>query len=152
MRLQNDVTDEDMHDLCARLPALTHLELVGVTSKKLTANGLRAMSGLTALTYLNLTRCSNVTDAGVRELGGHTKLTELYLHGCSLVTNEGVQELRGLTKLTELCLNYCSKVTDKGLKHVTSPAIAYLGLFGTSTTQAGRDELKAALPALVICS
>jgi len=67
-----------------------------------------------------------VTDVGVRELRGLTALTELYLEGCTHVTDVGILHLSSLTKLTNL----------------------YLG--GTSTTQAGRDALKAALPALKV--
>ena len=52
LRLRNGVTDEGMHALCGRLPALTHLDLFAV--KSLTADGLRAVGGLTALTILNL--------------------------------------------------------------------------------------------------
>ena len=93
------VTDEGMHALCGRLPSLTYLWLVGVTS--LTADGLRAVGGLTALDTLELTGCSNVTDAVLWELRDLNALTHLFLRR-------------------------------------------------TSTTQAGRDALKAALPALTI--
>jgi len=57
--LRNGVTDKAMHALCGRLPALTRLDLRWVTS--LTAGGLRAVGGLTALAYLELDYC-NVTD------------------------------------------------------------------------------------------
>jgi len=66
LTLRNGVTDEGMHGLCARLPALTHLDLHGVTS--LTEEGLRAVGGLTTLTWLFLDMSSNVTDAVLREL------------------------------------------------------------------------------------
>jgi len=50
-RLHEDdgVTDEAIHALCARLPALTWLDLGEVES--LMADGLRAVGGLTALTF-----------------------------------------------------------------------------------------------------
>ena len=122
--LRDGVTDEVMRALCGRLPALTYLDLFEVTS--LTAAGLRAVGGLTALTYLNLTSCSNVTDAVL-------------------------WELRDLTALTTLYLNGCPDVTDAGLQHLTSlTALARLSLHGTSTTKAGQNALKAAVPALTI--
>jgi len=148
LRLRNGVTDEGMHALCGRLPALKILTLVEVTS--LTAGGLRAVGGLTALTCLNLALC-NVTDAVLRELRDLTSLTELNLTGCTLVTDVGVRELRGLTALTDLSLDGCTHVTDVGLQHCTSlTALFVLWLHGTSTIQAGRNALKAALPALTI--
>ncbi len=148
LRLRNGVTDEVMHALCGRLPALKFLYLDGVTS--LTADGLRAVGGLTTLTYLNLGYC-NVTDAVLRELRGLTELSELWLYGCTLVTDVGVRELRDLTALRTLGLINCTQVTDAGLQHLMSlTALSVLFLYGTSTTQAGRNALKAALPALNI--
>ena len=112
-----------MQALCGRLPALTVLSLCDVSS--VTADGLRAVGGLTTLTYLDLDDC-DVTDAVLREL-------------------------RGLTSLTWLNLEFCSHVTDVGLQHLTSlTALTTLDLRGTSTTKAGRNSLKAALPALAI--
>ena len=99
LHLRNGVTDELMHALCGRLPALKTLILYQVTS--LSAGGLRAMGGLTALTFLNLYNCTNVTDVG---------------------------------------LQHCTSLT----------ALSTLILLRTSTTQAGRNALQTALPALDI--
>ena len=123
--MDDGVTDEGMHMLCGRLPSLTYLSLWGVAS--LTANGLCAVGGLTTLTILNLD-----------------------LNSCN-VTDVVLRELRGLTKLTGLSLRGCSNVTDEGLQHISSlPALIRLNLSRTSTTHAGRNALKAALPALTI--
>jgi hypothetical protein len=152
------------------LPALTWLSLYEV--KSLTADGLRAVGGVTALTKLNLFNCANVTDAVLRELRDLTALTELYLFNCTDVTNVGLRELRGLPALTTLglsccsnvtntglqelrnltaptwlSLNDCTKVTDAGLQHLSSlTALTTLYLGGTSTTQAAPPSL--ALPLL----
>ena len=92
-----------------------------------------------------------MTDAVLRELRDLTELTALDLHGCTLVTDVGVRALRDLTTLTSLTLSYCTHVTDEGLQHCTSlTALSTLFLYDTSTTQAGRDALEAALPALRI--
>ena len=148
LQLRNGVTDEVMHALCGRLPALKTLNLYGVTS--LTAGGLRAVGGLTALTYLDLNGC-NVTDAVLRELRDLTSLSRLSLFGCTLVTDVGVRELRDLTAITTLYLYGFTHVTDVGLQHCKSlTALSCVFLHGTSTTQAGRNALKAALPALTI--
>jgi hypothetical protein len=148
LELRNGVTDEVMHALCGRLPALKTLILAQVTS--LTADGLRAVGGLTTLIYLNLRNC-NVTDAVLQELRDLTSLSTLHLGGCTLVTDVGVRELRDLTAITDLGLDGCTRVTDVGLQHCTSlTALSTLCLYNTSTTQAGRNALKAALPALTI--
>ena len=97
LAVRNGVTEEVICMLCGRLPALTSLTLAGV--KSLTTKGMRAVGGLTALTWLGL-------------------------HG-SNVTDSGLQELTTLTSLTRLSLWFCS------------------------TSKAGRDALKAAIPGLV---
>jgi hypothetical protein len=148
LRMRNGVSDEGIHALCGRLPTLKTLWLDGVTS--LTADGLFAVGGLTALTVLNLGHC-NVTDAVLRELRGLTELSTLYLYDCTLVTDVGVRELRDLTALCALHLVGCDLVTDAGLQHLTSlTALSHLHLYDTSITQAGRNALWAALPALTI--
>ena len=92
-----------------------------------------------------------MTDAVLHELRDLTELSKLFLGGCTLVTDVGVRELRDLTTLTALSLRACTHVTDVGLQHLTSlTALSRLYLINTSTTQAGRNALKAALPALTI--
>ena len=147
--VHDGVTVDGMHALCGRLPALVSLALKEVTS--LTADALCAVGGLMALSFLHLGGCAHVTDAVLRELRGLTALAVLYLYNCTLVTDAGLRELRGFTALTELFFTSCSHVTDVGLQHLTSlTALTTLYLLHTSTTQAGRDALKAALPALSI--
>jgi len=148
LHVRNGVTDEGMHMLCGRLPALTFLWLGGV--KSLTEDGLRAVGGLTALIVIELPGCVNVSDVVLRELRDLPALTYLNLNDCTQVTDVGLRELRGLNKLTYLTLRLCN-VTSAGLQHLTSlSALTKLNLDFTSTTQAGRDALKAALPALTI--
>ena len=67
------------------------------------------------------------------------------------MTDAVLWELRDLTALTVLILTSCHDVTDVGLQHLSSlTALTRLYLPGTSTTKAGQDALKAALPALTI--
>ena len=85
------------------------------------------MGGLTALTFLDLEYYSDASDAVLWELRDLTALTTLFwLHGFPDVTDVSLQHLASLTALTTL------------------------SLYNTSTTKAGRDALKAALPALTI--
>ena len=126
--MRHGVTDEVMHALCGRLPALTYLYLYEVRS--LTVDGLRAVGGLTTLTNLELSY-ANVTDAVLRELRGLTALTFLGLNGCSEVTDVGLQHLSSLAALADIYLHG-------------------MPFHGTSTTRAGRKALQASLPALRI--
>ena len=116
LRVRNGVTDEGMHAMCGRLPALTWLKLAGVRS--LSVDELGAVGGLTALTHLHLSSCSNVTDTVLRELRGLTKLTKLRLYNCSHVTDVGLRALRGLPALTDLELSYFPNVTNVGLQEL----------------------------------
>jgi hypothetical protein len=96
LRVRDGITDEGMHALCGRLPALTHLRLHEVTS--LTEDGLRA-----TLNELDFRWSSNVTDAVLWELRGHTALTTLDLCDTQ-VTDVGLQHLSSLATLTTLIL------------------------------------------------
>jgi hypothetical protein len=147
--VHDGITDEGMHALCGRLPALTHLNLDGVTS--LTEDGLRAVGGLATLNELYCRWSSSVTDAVLWELRGHTALTTLDLDGCTHVTDVGLQHLSSLTALTTLILYGCTHMTDVGLQHLSSlTSLTELYLHCVSTTQAGQAALEAALPALTI--
>jgi hypothetical protein len=147
LQVRNGITDEVMHALWGRLPALECLILREVCS--LTEDGLRAVGGLTTLNELYLGWCSNVTEAVLRELRALPALTQLSLPGCNNVTDAGLRELRGLTKLTYIDLYHCSMVTNAGLEHLRSlNALTTLSLHGTSITRGQRDALKAALPAV----
>jgi hypothetical protein len=81
LSVRDGVPEEVICSLCGRLPALTTLYLYDVQS--LTTEGLRAVGGMTTLTWLNLDY-SNVTNVGLRELRGLTALSTLYL-SCSSV-------------------------------------------------------------------
>ena len=116
----------------------------GITCTRVTGAVLRELRGLTALSKLNLYNCTNVTSVGLRELRGLTALTFLDL-------NVGLGELRGPIGLTALELIGCTHVTDAGLQHLSClTALTTLVLGGNSTTRAGQDALKTALPALTI--
>jgi hypothetical protein len=123
LRVRDGVPEEVICSLCGRLPALTILDLMYVQS--LTTEGLRAVGGMTTLTWLSLA-FSNVTNVGLRELRDLTALSTLRLSSCPSVTDVGLQELTTLTALTELFVYDCS------------------------TSKAGRDALKAAIPGLTI--
>ena len=136
LRMDDGVTDEVMHMLCGRLPALTFMSLRWVES--LTEDGLRAVGGLTTLTELYLVECPNVTDAVLRELHGLTELATLHIVFCTKVTDVGVRELRGLTTLTALHLHGCTHVTDVGILHLTTlTKLTELGVLYTSVTLGG---------------
>jgi hypothetical protein len=87
--VSDGMTDEMMHALCGRLPALTRLSLVEV--KSLTAEGLSAVGGLTSLTKLNLGWNSNVTDVGLQELTSLTSLPSLNIHNFLLYHQGGAR-------------------------------------------------------------
>ena len=125
--LRDGVPEAVICSLCGRLPALTYLDLSNV--KSLTTEGLRAVGGMTTLTWLHLAY-SNVTNVGLRELRDLTALSTLFLSHCPSVTDVGLQELTTLTALTTLYLA--------------------LYVFGCSTSKAGRDALTAVIPGLTI--
>jgi hypothetical protein len=142
------LTDQGM----LAVSSLTSLKTLNLAScRELTDKGVQAVSSLPALTSLTLGLCIKLTDEGLRAVRSLPALTSLNLHYCHKLTNVGLRELRGLTALTELDFTCCPNVTDVGLQELTSlAALNTLHLLSCSTTKAGRDALKAAIPGLTI--
>jgi hypothetical protein len=130
--LRHEITDEAMRVLVRRFPAVVSLELkekYGVSP--LTDEALRAVSGLTALTFLDLTHCENVTDKGLRAVSSCSALTSLRVTCCKLLTDEGLRAVSSLPALTFLDLShYYWKTTNEGMRPVSSPALTSLNLYG----------------------
>ena len=107
----------------SKLTGLTSLTLRTWTNSRVTPTGLRALSNLTALTFLDLAPLSNVTDKGVQALNNLTSLTSLNLEvrGEDKLTDNGMQRLSSLNvRRTSLVLQDCFKVTDNGLRALSS--------------------------------
>ena len=61
-------------------------------------SGVRWVTKMTALTDLNLTKCTNITDSGVALLSSLTALTDLNLAGCTVITDVGLKSLSCLSE------------------------------------------------------
>jgi len=157
LSIRREVTDIIGHGLIAQLPSLTSLELAGSAH----TGGTPPRPSTKGRHHPTIARRSTRPPPppapevpppdGLRAVGGMPALTELFLYNCLYVTDAVLRELRGLTALTTLGLDGCTKVTDVGLQQLTAlPALTHLTLYDCATTQAGRNALKAALPALTI--
>lgn len=82
--------DGDLADL-TKFTNLRHLDLSGCS--ELTDAGLAHLGRCTKLEHLNLSDCPQVTDAGLVDLGNLASLQALWLEGTQ-VTVEGVMKLR----------------------------------------------------------
>jgi hypothetical protein len=153
--LRPETTDEGVGMLVRRFPSVVSLEVksvYGVTA--LTDQGLRAVSSLASLTFLDLSRCVNITDEGVRAVSSLPALTFLDL-AASKVTDEGVRAVASsCTALESLSLLGCFKVTDVGVRALSSlPALTSLNLtLCNNVTAAGVQVLRSttAAPSLHI--
>jgi F-box/leucine-rich repeat protein 14 len=99
-----------------RFPTVVSLEVKGVygVTAVLTDQGVRAVSSLASLTFLDLSWCRLVTDEGVTTC---TALKTLNLFACNKVTDDGVRAASSLPALAFLDLAG-SKVTDEGVRAV----------------------------------
>jgi F-box/leucine-rich repeat protein 14 len=114
LALRPHTTDQAMGMLVRRFPTVVSLESKGNESRVLTDQGMRAVSRLASLTFLNLSWCRNVTDAGVRAVvSSCTALEYLNLYACNNITDKGMRAVSSLPALTTLNLSFC--VTDKGI-------------------------------------
>lgn len=134
---ETGVKDKDLEQLKG-LPTLQELYLFRT---KVTGEGLKHLKGLTQLQRLDLSHCTELTEAGLANLKGLTKLQTLdvtatgmrdadlkyiknltdlqalYLRFNPKITDAGLEELKGLTKLQTLVLDR-TEITDGGLKHL----------------------------------
>ena len=154
--LSPQTTDEAVGKLVRRFPMVVSLEVKsggGVTAV-LTDQGLRAVSSLASLTFLDLSWCQDVTDEGVRAVSSCTALKTLNLHWCDKVTDEGVKAVSSCTALTALNLRLCYELTDVGVRALSSlPALTSLDIINCpNVTVAGVQALRStpAAPSLHI--
>ena len=147
-----DLTDEHVNQLrtyaskdhwaeaLSPMTALTHLDLS--KCQNVTANTLRPLSKLTALTSLELGDEIAIL-GGVTILGSVTRYT---------INHEAMHALASVSSLTSLKLTWCGEVTDKGLAELGRlPALTSLHLTECSkVTAQAVQALQAAIPGLVV--
>lgn len=134
------VTDAGM----AHLASLTNLESLGLHRTQVTDDGLARLKGLTALKEIGLP--NHVTLSSVGQLRGLTKIDGVP----ASVTDADFEALQRLPDLRELDLRRTS-ITDAGLVHLKPLSnLRTVSLGDTKVTQRGAEELKAALPDLVV--
>ena|GEM_PF-1202428 len=109
----------------------------------LTDAGLEHLKSLTSLQNLNLSNC-NLTDAGLEHLKSLTSLQNLDLRGCGNLTGAGLEHLKTLTSLQTLHLSWCRELTDVGLEHLKPlTSLQNLDLSGCDNlTDVGLEHLK----------
>jgi hypothetical protein len=152
--LSRHTTDVAVGMLVLRFPTVVSLKVKAYDGEAaLTDQGMRAVSSLASLTFLNLSWCYNVTDEGVRAvLRSCTALKSLNITACN-VTDEGLRAVSSLPALTTLNLAG-SKVTDAGVRALSSlPALTFLDLrYCFKVTAAGVQALRSttAAPSLHI--
>jgi hypothetical protein len=92
----------------------------------------------------------NVTDSTLDHLKGLIELRGLYLFGTQ-VTDAGLGQLENLSGLEILHLRGSNKITDAGLRHLRKlTRLEFIDLAGTAVSEAGMQDLKRALPKVVV--
>lgn len=100
---------------------------------------------LSEVMVIHFSGCKQITDEGLKYLSNLEKLQYLNLDDTN-ITDVGLKYLKNLKSLKELDLFY-TKVTDKGIQELASvKSLTLLMLHGTKVTQKGIDELKKKLP------
>jgi hypothetical protein len=98
---------------CVHYPHYPHYLEVS-RCDRFTSDGLRELSGLIALTSLNMGGCVQVSDNGMLALAGLTTLTLVDLSYCRLVSDDELRVLAGLTAINTLNLRGCKQVSGDG--------------------------------------
>jgi len=130
------LTDEAIEKIPRFNHTLQTLELWG--DDYITDNGLRYLSQLTRLTFLDLSGLTLISSKGVQHLSGLTALTHLDLSSCKQVTTEGILHLKNLTRLEALGLSLCSNIDDSAVVSLLGmKRLAKLDLQGAKITDIG---------------
>jgi small GTP-binding protein len=131
--------DKPLTNLPASIGRLKDLRFLALAFHCLSAEGARALPGLTSLTSLNL-RNTNLGDGGARALAGLTSLTSLDLRNNNL-GDEGARALAGLTSLTSLNL-WGNNLGDEGARALAGfTRLASLNLGGNNLGAEGARAL-----------
>lgn len=84
-------------------------------SEELTDYGIAFLEALN-LVQLNISNCTQITDASISQITIFENLERFEMRGNSKVTDEGIKNLSLLTKLSYLDLSNCTQLTGKGLQ------------------------------------
>jgi len=98
---------------------------------------VKELDGLKQVIYLNLSENRNVTDEGLKRLTVLKHLQYLNLSSCDL-GNQGTPYLEAFTRLIWLDLSFCNRITDDGLKFLKKlNNLQFLSLQGCIKTSHG---------------
>ncbi|GAV65775.1 LRR_6 domain-containing protein [Cephalotus follicularis] len=138
LRNENSVNEEWM----AYIGAFRYLRSLNVsTCRRINNSALWALTGMTSLMELDLSRCTKVTDAGVKHLLSISTLQRLHISETGLTAN-GVALLSSLTNLSVLDLGGLP-VTDQALSSLqVLTKLQYLDLWGTKISNKGATILQ----------
>ncbi|MCC7418722.1 MAG: hypothetical protein IT428_00435 [Planctomycetaceae bacterium] len=129
------------------LVALPNVERLGFNNLRppIGDAGLRKLLPLKKINYLDL-QSQEITSEGLEVLKGFPELEHLYLAG-NPIGDSGLPALEAIPKLNWLSLEYCGSVTDQGVPHLKKlTGLKVLALLKSGVSEAGRQELRAALP------
>ncbi len=98
---------------------------------------VRELEGLTQVVYLNLSENRSVTDDGLKKVTALKNLQYLNLSSCDL-SNKGLAYLESFPRLIWLDLSFCNRITDPGLKFLKKlNNLQYISLQGCVKTTHG---------------
>ena len=111
-----------------------------------------AIKGMKALERLNIGGIAYLDDAGLyNTINGMKGLKWINLSQCTNLNGEALKALQGSKNMEEIRIDQCPQVGDNVIKYMkTMKNLKRVTTGGTAITERGRNELKAALPDLLI--
>nr|XP_020469743.1 F-box/LRR-repeat protein 13 isoform X2 [Monopterus albus] len=133
------VSDVSWMALCGSSKGLHRLH--AAECPRMTDASLKSVATLKHLKYLDISRCSRVSDVGIKYLtegSSVTKLQELNVSHCSHITDISVMRIvQRLCKLRHLDLSYCQRLTDRSLECLSGSSICSLDISGCNIQDQG---------------
>jgi hypothetical protein len=101
------------------LSALKHLQFLDLTSfMGITDEGIAWLAELPELSYLSLER-ANIGDKGLFYIGEIKKLKSLFLPRCGNITSDGLRYIANLSHLEVLNLSNCNGISGEGFGYIS---------------------------------
>eukprot|EP01087_Luapelamoeba_hula_P021434 TRINITY_DN7496_c0_g1_i1.p1 TRINITY_DN7496_c0_g1~~TRINITY_DN7496_c0_g1_i1.p1 ORF type:complete len:630 (-),score=41.42 TRINITY_DN7496_c0_g1_i1:3-1892(-) len=128
LKLNYLITNDGLKSVAS--PQLVHLDIQECPN--INDYGLKIISACTALEYIDLRSCHEISDVGVEELTTHcTRLSTLQLKDCAKITNKSLWSIAQLPNLSVLNVQSCKELTDDGFaafKHHRCSRLTVLNL------------------------
>ena len=129
-------------DLDAIASAETTIVGVALTGKSVSESGLKLLSGIDSIKWLNVNECDSLTAEAFNAITNLAGLEDIYLNGCGYLDDDRLSALTKLDKIHTISFWY-NNLSDRGISLLNSfPNLRHLQIGGGPYTGIGLTTMK----------